>query len=99
MEKYRRTLSWIRLFWWLHAIGVAGFYIVLWRRTRSRGPHLALAREGEEKRWPLVSVIVPARNEERNIQRCVTSLLEQDYPAYEVIVVDDASSDDTATIL
>jgi chlorobactene glucosyltransferase len=99
MEKYRRTLSWIRLFRWLHAIGVAGFYIVLWRRTRSRGPHLAHWREREEKKWPLVSVIVPARNEECNIQRCVTSLLEQDYPAYEVIVVDDASSDDTATIL
>lgn len=48
---------------------------------------------------PFVSIIVPVRNEERNIQRCVTSLLEQDYEHYEVIVVDDGSTDDTAQIL
>ncbi|MEO8970371.1 MAG: glycosyltransferase [Ktedonobacteraceae bacterium] len=46
-----------------------------------------------------VSIIVPARNEQRNIQRCVTSLLEQDYGSYEVIVVDDGSTDDTPCIL
>ncbi|HVB25069.1 MAG TPA: glycosyltransferase [Ktedonobacteraceae bacterium] len=46
-----------------------------------------------------VSIIVPARNEQRNIQRCVTSLLEQDYASYEVIVVDDGSTDDTPCIL
>jgi chlorobactene glucosyltransferase len=47
----------------------------------------------------LVSIIVPARNEERNIHRCVTSLLEQDYDHYEVIVVDDGSTDKTGHIL
>ena len=30
--------------------------------------------------WPRVSVLVPARNEEENIERCVRSLLAQDYP-------------------
>lgn len=48
---------------------------------------------------PFVSVIVPARNEERNIRRCVTSLLEQDYEHYEVIVVDDGSTDGTERVL
>ena len=48
---------------------------------------------------PLVSIIVPARNEERNIRRCVESLLEQSYPNFEVIVVDDGSTDDTPNIL
>lgn len=48
---------------------------------------------------PLASIIVPARNEERNIRRCVQSLLEQDYAACEVIVVDDASTDATPAIL
>jgi chlorobactene glucosyltransferase len=45
-----------------------------------------------------VSVIVPARNEGRNIGRCVRGLLGQDYPADQmrVIVVDDNSQDDTA---
>jgi chlorobactene glucosyltransferase len=45
---------------------------------------------------PFVSIIVPARDEERGIARCVGSLLEQDYADYEVIVVDDQSSDATA---
>lgn len=48
---------------------------------------------------PLVSVIVPARNEEANISRCVTSLVESTYPAFEVIVVDDESQDRTAEIV
>ncbi|GCE14332.1 glycosyl transferase [Tengunoibacter tsumagoiensis] len=48
---------------------------------------------------PFISIIVPARNEERNIERCVTSLLEQDYPGYEVIVVDDGSTDRTSELL
>jgi chlorobactene glucosyltransferase len=46
-----------------------------------------------------VTIIVPARNEERNIRRCVTSLLEQDYPACEVLVVNDGSTDRTAAVL
>ncbi len=43
-----------------------------------------------------VSVLVPARNEARCIERCVRSLLAQDYPEVEVIVLDDHSEDDTA---
>jgi chlorobactene glucosyltransferase len=48
---------------------------------------------------PRVSVLVPARNEERNVEACVTSLLNQDYPDFEVIVLDDHSSDSTLSIL
>jgi chlorobactene glucosyltransferase len=44
---------------------------------------------------PLVSVIVPARDEEKNIGRCLDSLLGQDYPALEIIVLDDNSTDAT----
>lgn len=47
---------------------------------------------------PLVSVVIPARNEEVNIERCVRSVLSADYPRLEVIVVDDHSSDRTAEI-
>ena len=47
---------------------------------------------------PLVSVIIPARNESRNIVRCLNSVLGSAYRAIEVIVVDDRSEDDTATL-
>ena len=48
---------------------------------------------------PFVSVIVPARNEERSIARCLESLLAQDYADFEVVVVDDQSSDATPEII
>jgi len=47
---------------------------------------------------PLVSIVIPARNEARNIRRCAASALASDYPRLEVIVVDDHSTDDTAAI-
>lgn len=48
---------------------------------------------------PMVSVLLPARNEEANIQACVRSLLAQDYPCYEVVALDDDSSDATGALL
>lgn len=48
---------------------------------------------------PFVSICVPARNEERDIRACLDSLLKQNYPHYEVIAVDDHSSDATAEII
>jgi chlorobactene glucosyltransferase len=48
---------------------------------------------------PLVSVIIPARNEEENISGCIHSVMSQDYEHYEVIVVDDQSTDSTAQVV
>lgn len=48
---------------------------------------------------PRVSIIVAARNEQRNIRVALQSLLDLDYPDYELIVVDDRSEDDTGCIL
>ena len=48
---------------------------------------------------PLVSVVVPARNESRNIEACIRSALAAQYPRLEVIAVDDHSTDDTGAIL
>ena len=45
------------------------------------------------------SVIIPARNEAHNIQACLQSILVQDYPLFEIIVVDDYSTDETAQIV
>lgn len=93
---------------WVYAAGVIGFYAVAARRTRPVGeplhatdpdavlPTPTFAPETES---PLISVIVPARNEERNIVGCVESLLAQTYQRFEVIVVDDGSTDDTPSLL
>ncbi len=53
----------------------------------------------EQETLPLISVLVPARNEARNLERLIPSLLSQHYPRLEIIVYDDASEDDTATVL
>lgn len=49
--------------------------------------------------FPFVSILVPARNEALNIEACVRSLLGQDYPCFELIVLDDHSEDETIRIL
>lgn len=46
-----------------------------------------------------VSVIVPARNEEDNIEKCLLSILMQEYPNFEVVAVDDNSDDQTLKIM
>lgn len=53
------------------------------------------ARTTAPERRPFVSVIVPARNEAHNIERCLRSLTASTYPSFEILVVDDRSEDDT----
>jgi chlorobactene glucosyltransferase len=52
-----------------------------------------------ETELPFITVVVPARNEEGKIGRCLESLAKQDYPNYEVIAVDDRSQDKTGEII
>ena len=51
---------------------------------------------GPRQSWPMVSIVIPARNEERDIGPTLDAALAQDYPSFEVIVVDDGSTDGTA---
>ncbi len=51
--------------------------------------------DSEERFEPLVTILVPAYNEEAVIQGAIRSLLELDYPAYDVLVIDDGSTDQT----
>ncbi len=64
------------------------------RRFGKRRNQLALQAE----KLPRVSVLVPTRNEERNVEACVRSLLAQEYPDFEIIVLDD-SEDRTPDIV
>ena len=59
----------------------------------------ALTRASPPEDPPLVSILVPARNEARNIGECAASLARQDYPNFELIILDDHSTDDTASIV
>ncbi|MEI7645168.1 MAG: glycosyltransferase family 2 protein [Chloroflexales bacterium] len=63
----------------------------------SRVPHLVAADHPLNP--PLISILIPARNEERSIGRCVRAALAQTYPQIEVIVVNDGSTDRTSAIL
>jgi len=45
--------------------------------------------------WPLVSILLAARNEEHNIERCLSALIAIDYPHFEIIVGNDRSEDST----
>ena len=48
---------------------------------------------------PKVSIILPARNEEKFIDKCLNSLVNQDYPNYEIIAINDSSDDSTGEII
>ena len=61
-----------------------------------RKPRVSIVPNDE---LPFISVLVPARNEEKVIEACVRSLLQQNYPNFEVIVLDDNSEDLTYDIL
>lgn len=78
------ALVWCKRALWLSAIG------------RANPPLVPCAAP---ERAPKLSVIIPARNEERNIGRCLDSILDQEYPDYEVLVVDDRSTDRTPELL
>lgn len=86
------------------ALAVAlAFWTIVIRRWQPRSVHArfrlrAVAHQGGPAR-PLVSIILPARNEEACIEACVRSLLAQDYGSFEVIAVDDCSDDGTRAIL
>lgn len=48
---------------------------------------------------PLVSVIIPAFNGEKTIEKTISSILDQNFSSFELIVIDDGSSDATASVV
>ena len=55
--------------------------------------------ERQKHNNPKVSILIPARNEEKDIERCLDSLIGQTYDNYEIIVIDDSSEDKTWDII
>ncbi|MBN1836608.1 MAG: glycosyltransferase [Spirochaetales bacterium] len=64
---------------------------IIWLRLSSRKPRRTSGKK--------ISVLIPARNEEANIARCLDSLVDQTYENYEIIVLDDQSTDATWGII
>ncbi len=76
-------------------LGAAYFLVlslsnIVWLRLSSFGPRITRGR--------MVSVLVPARNEEKTLAACLDSLLQQSYSRYEIVVLDDQSTDATGRI-
>lgn len=87
---------WFALLWVLSGLALIASFGMNWRRMR-RIPRLSPPCLPPDP--PLISILIPARNEERVIGRCVRGVLAQRYPNFEVIVVDDGSTDRTPAIL
>ena len=82
-------------------IGVSATWIALIKsmlRTFNESPFLDKFEKKEHMK-PKVSVILPARNEEKFIKKCLNSLVEQDYSNYEIIAINDSSNDSTGDII
>ena len=94
----RLTLfKYIRLISSIFSICLSGLgTVVFWKAQREVLKPLEF---GSVSKFPLVSVIVPARNEQDCIEKCLSSILEQTYPNLEVIVVNDNSTDQTAELI
>ena len=79
------------------------YFFLYMLRSLKKSPKLEsfnhLQNRTNDNYLPKVSVILPARNEEKYISKCLDSLFEQDYPNFEIIAVNDSSSDKTAEIM
>lgn len=89
------------VYWQIHPYTIVGFLAFCLLNALGNSVFLQRLRKSNLSVGPapFVSILVPARNEELNIERCIRSLLAQQYPAFEVIVLDDHSTDSTASIL
>ena len=82
-------------------IGVTGAWIWLLKsmvESYTKTPVLDRF-EKKNKENPKVSIILPARNEEGYIEKCLDTLIEQDYENYEIVAIDDSSEDKTGEII
>ncbi|NDB63103.1 MAG: glycosyltransferase [Nitrososphaeria archaeon] len=82
-------------------VGISLAWIVLIKTMSESFRHTPILDKFESKphHTPKVSVILPARNEEGFIQKCLDSLIQQDYANYEIIAIDDSSDDSTGKII
>lgn len=94
--------GWTDILWWVYVFVGPGAWIVLSylmmvgreRMTRLKHSRAVLPQEA-----PRVSILIPARDEAEQIRSCIQRVMQQDYPRFEVIVINDRSTDQTGTVL
>jgi len=82
-------------------LGVSIAWMILIKSMRNSFRLTPFLEDFDKKQHenPKVSVILPARNEEKYIGKCLKSLIEQDYDNYEIIAINDSSEDKTKNII
>ncbi|WP_267225939.1 poly-beta-1,6-N-acetyl-D-glucosamine synthase [Dyella silvae] len=85
---YPLTMSFIWMF------GAIVFYL-----RYERIPHRIVSQPPDLADYPLVAVLIPCHNEERNIEETIGALMHSKYPNYEVIAINDGSTDRTGEVL
>ena len=103
MDGIKLLLDWVGIFFVLYLLGYSTFLFlsvtvgssVLYRRRQMQRLHNELKHDF----YIPVTIIVPAHNEEVTVTSTVKSLLALDYRLYEIIVVDDGSTDNTSQVL
>jgi biofilm PGA synthesis N-glycosyltransferase PgaC len=77
----------------LYTVGANAYDIIHFKRAKQL---MARRRGPKRRKWPLVSIVVPAHNEAMVIDRTLNSILSNSYKKFEIIVMDDGSTDGMA---
>lgn len=75
------------------------YFLVYMLKSFRESPKLQQFIDSSTRAYTKISVIVPARNEEKYIARCIDCLINQNYPNFEIILIDDSSEDGTWRIM
>ena len=94
-------------FGWIIWLVLLGVVTLVWvsrhwdiaQARREQPPLSSESFDGPPENPPRISVIIAAKDEEENIETCVRTMMDQDYPDFELIVVNDRSTDRTGAIL
>ncbi|MHA6202948.1 poly-beta-1,6-N-acetyl-D-glucosamine synthase [Dyella soli] len=99
---------------WMVAVQIAKAYIFFYPLTMSciwmlgalvfylryeRHPHRRVSEPPLLSDYPFVAVLVPCYNEQHNIEETIDALMELQYPNFEVVAINDGSTDDTEKLL
>lgn len=94
----------VHLWWqtlaWMQSVVALGLLISTVRNVRATQPRVRAARAHVTDRdLPAVSIAIPARNEDEQLETCLRAALASNYPKLEIVVLDDCSQDKTAEVI